>query len=425
MTTNRDEAAMTPPSADSGVTEQLAERARTFSTFAAWTQQDPVGAFDELRSVARIPYSEEFDGYWVLTRFEDMEWVARHPEIFSSREPLIPYRRSLPAPDKAIPLELDGDEHTAWRRTLADSFSPGTVNHFTPAIRDLAIGLVEKASIADQYDFVPEFAVKLPAGVFLVNFGVDPSSLDQLLEFKDWFVRVGLASAGSDEEIREAARPLLDFFQGEVDKRRRDGTDGHADVISQLLNGSYEGRALTDREIVNASFITMMASLDTTTSALNLAWLTLAQRPDLRDYVVTHPDQINRVAEELIRYEPVLTTARIVTKEVELGGVTMRPGDKILVSWGMAGRDPDTYERADECWFDRPPHRTLAFGVGPHRCLGMHLARRIMVIALEEWHSRIPEYTLDPNRQAITYYSPVRGVMSLPLLIGSAKHSTS
>jgi cytochrome P450 len=91
----------------------------------------------------------------------------------------------------------------------------------------------------------------------------------------------------------------------------------------------------------------------------------------------------------------------------------------------MAGRDPDSYEHADECWFERPAHRTLAFGVGPHRCLGMHLARRIMVIALEEWHSRIPEYRLDPDRPAITYYSPIRGVMSLPLLIDAPEDSTN
>jgi cytochrome P450 len=398
-----------------GAPPTVAERVRHFSTFAPWAQSDPVAAFAEVRDFTRIARSEEFGGFWILTRHADIEWVARHPDIFSSAEPLIPHRPNLP--DKAIPLELDGEAHTAWRQTLADTFNPSVVNHFTPQIQQLAVELVEKATHTRRYDFAPEFAVKLPAGVFLVNFGVDPSALGQLLEYKDWFVREGLASSGSAEEMANATKPLLDFFQHEVDVRRQQGTEGRRDVISQLLVARYRGRPLADDEIVNASFVTMMASLDTTTSALNLSWWTLAQRADLREYVVAHPDRISRVAEELIRFQPVLTTARIVTEEVELAGVTMRPGDKVLVPWGMAGRDPEAYERPDECWFERPPHRTLAFGVGPHRCLGMHLARRIIAVALEEWHSRIPKYRIDPDSAPISYYSPVRGMLSLPLLI--------
>jgi cytochrome P450 len=409
MTTPTDFTALGAPSG-------IEDRVRTFSTFAPWVQTDPVGAFAELREHTRMGHSEEFGGFWIPTRYEDIEWVARHPDIFSSAEPLIPHRANLP--DKAIPLELDGEVHTAWRQTLADTFNPGVVNHFTPQIEDLTRGLVDSAIQAERFDFAPEFAVKLPAGVFLVNFGVDPSALAQLLEYKDWFVREGLASDDSAEQMAKATEPLLDFFQGEVDKRRSEGIEGRRDVISQLLAATYKGRPLTDDEIVNASFITMMASLDTTTSALNLSWLTLAQRPDLRAQVVNEPDRIPKIAEELIRYEPVLTTARVVTQEVELAGVTLRPGEKVLMSWGMAGRDPQAYERADECWVDRPPHRTLAFGVGPHRCLGMHLARRIISVALKQWHAQIPNYRLDPDSPPITYYSPVRGVMTLPLLIG-------
>jgi cytochrome P450 len=399
-----------------GAPQTVTDRVRTFSTFAPWAQTDPIGAFAEVRDCARIAHSDEFGGFWIPTRYADIEWVARHPEIFSSSEPLIPYRPNLP--DKGIPLELDGEVHTAWRQALADSFNPGVVNHFTPQIRELAIGLAEKAAAAERFDFAPEFAVQLPAGVFLINFGVDPSSLGRLLEFKDWFVREGLATGGSGGEMEKATKPLLDFFQREIDTRRSKGIEGRSDVISQLLAASYKGRPLTDDEIVNASFISMMASLDTTTSALNLSWLTLAQRPDLRAYVVANPDRIPKILEELVRYQPVLTTARVVTQEVELAGVTLQPGAKVLMSWGMAGRDPEAYEHADECWFERPPHRTLAFGVGPHRCLGMHLARRIMAIALEEWHSRIPHYRLDPDSPPISYYSPVRGIVTLPLVIG-------
>ncbi|MEB3071681.1 cytochrome P450 [[Mycobacterium] vasticus] len=399
-----------------GAPESPADRVRAFSTFAAWAQTDPIGAFAEVRAHAKMARSEEFGGFWIPTRYAEIEWVARNPEIFSSAEPLIPYARTLP--EKAIPLELDGEVHTAWRKALADAFSPSVAQHFLPQIEELARELVEAAVRSRKFDFASEFAVKLPASVFLVNFGVDPSALDQLLEFKNWYVREGLTSDGSDGEVAKACKPLLDFFQSEVDRRRFEGYEGHRDVMSKLLSATYQGRALTDAEVVNAAFVTMMASLDTTTSALGLIWLTLTQRTDLRAQVINEPDQIPQMMEELIRYQPVLTTARVVTQEVERDGVTLHPGDRVLMSWGMAGRDPDVYDRADECLLDRPPNRTLAFGVGPHRCLGMHLARRIITVAMREWHARIPDYRLDPDGPPISYYSPVRGVMSLPLLIG-------
>ena len=400
-----------------GAPSQMDHRLRTFSTFAPWVQTDPVGAFAEVRDHTRLAHSEEFGGFWIPTRYEDIEWVARHPEIFSSGEPLIPHRQNLPG--KAIPLELDGEEHTAWRQTLADSFNPGVVNHFTPQIQELTKGLVENAA---------RRAVRLRAGVppssfppalFLVNFVSSlPLYAATPRNTRTCSCVKACASEDSPAQMATPTKPLLDFFQGEVDKRRSEGFVGRRDVISQLLSGNYKGRPLTDDEIVNASFVSMMASLDTTTSALNLSWLTLAARPDLRAQVVNEPDRIPKIVEELLRYQPVLTTARIVTQKVELAGVTMRPGEQVLMSWGMAGRDPEAYERADECWFDRPAHRTLAFGVGPHRCLGMHLARRIIAIALQLWHSRIPNYRLDPDSPPISYYSPVRGVMTLPLLIG-------
>ena len=279
--------------------------------------------------------------------------------------------------------------------------------------------MVENAAEAERFDFAPEFAVKLPAGVFLVNFGVEPSSLPRLLEYKDWFVREGLAS--EDSPARWPTRPnrCSTFSRARWTSRRSEGFEGRRDVISQLLAGNYKGRPLTDDEIVNASFMSMMASLDTTTSALNLSWLTLAAAAGSAG---TGRQRARPDPEDCRRTDPVPTGADdrrgSSRRKVELAGVTMRPGDKVLMSWGMAGRDPEAYERADECWFERPAHRTLAFGVGPHRCLGMHLARRIIAIALQEWHSRIPNYRLDPDSPPISYYSPVRGVMTLPLLIG-------
>ena len=390
-----------------------------FSTFAPWLQGDPeapLKAFDELRAAGPVVRSEEFGGYWILTRHEDIAWAAQNPEIFRNEHNLIPWRDTFGNGDRMIPLELDGDEHLRWRRAMKDTFSPVTVNFFEPMIREAAVERVERIASGETCDFVQDLAAPLPADAFLIDFGVPRSELQKLLDYKNWLVREGLPNATSDAEIAAANQPLREFFSSQVDQRRTAGSPEAMDVISQLIRARMDGEPLSQDDIVNACFVSMMASLDTTTSALSLAWMELASRPDLQ---VAAADEVRRPAlvQELIRQQPVLTTARLVAERVERHGVVFEPRDMVLMSWGMAGRDPEVYDNAAGIDLDRGPARLLAFGVGPHRCLGMHLARRIITIALEEWHARIPTYRLDPDAAAIAHYSPVRGLLTLPLLL--------
>jgi cytochrome P450 len=397
-----------------------AERLARFSTFAPWLQIDaeaPLAMFDELRDSGPVVRSEEFGGFWILTRHEDIEWAAQNPQTFRNEHNLIPWRDTFGTGDRMIPLELDGEEHRRWRVAMSDTFSPGTVNHFAPRIREAAVELIDTATAGDRCDFVQAIAAPLPGEAFLIDFGVPRSELQNLLDYKNWLVREGLPNATSDAEIAAANKPLREFFSSQVDDRRANGSADDKDVISQLLRARMDGEPLEQDDIVNACFVSMMASLDTTTSALSLAWMQLARRPDLQQAA---RDETKRTAlvEELIRQQPVLTTARLVVERVERHGVTFEPGDMVLMSWGMAGRDREVYDAPAEIRLDRPPARTLAFGVGPHRCLGMHLARRIIHIALEEWHARVPAYRLDPAQPPFAHYSPVRGLLTLPLIVG-------
>lgn len=394
-------------------------RISRFSTFAPWLQGDPevpMQMFDELRSTGPVVRSEEFGGYWILTRHEDIAWAAQNPEVFRNEHNLIPWRDSFGNGERMIPLELDGDEHLRWRRAMKDTFSPVTVNHFTPFIREAAIERVERIASGETCDFVHDLAAPLPADAFLIDFGVPRSELQRLLDYKNWLVREGLPNATSDEEIAAANKPLREFFSTQVDDRRAAASPDAMDVISQLLRARMDGESLAQNDIVNACFVSMMASLDTTTSLLSLAWMQLAMHPELQ---VAAADEARRpaLAQELIRQQPVLTTARLVAERIERHGVVFEPGDMVLMSWGMAGRDPSVYENPADIDLDRAPERLLAFGVGPHRCLGMHLARRIFTIALETWHERIPSYRLDPDAAPFAHYSPVRGLLTLPLVL--------
>lgn len=391
-----------------------AERIRQWTVYQPWLQQDPIPYWNEMREATPIARSEEFGGYWILTRYEDVEWAARTPEVFSSAEIAIPHRTIFPA--RQIPIQLDGEEHRAWRRTLSDLFNPGVVNHFTPQIRQATIDAIKPLAAQGRAEFVGDVAVALPAETFLITFGIGREYLGQMLGHKDWLRREGIPNARTDADIRAANEPLWRFFSDAIDRRREEGTEGRLDVFSRLLETSFDGRALTQDEMVNAAFVSMLAALDTTTASLSQIFLYLAAHPEVQELIRSRPERIPVIAEELIRHEPVSTTGRLVVKDVERHGVTMRKGDRVLMSWGMTGLDPDVFASPEVVDFDRTATRHLGFGIGPHRCLGMHVARRIITTALEVWHAHVPAYRLAPDTTPIRRYSPARGVENLDLV---------
>ncbi|MFD0344526.1 cytochrome P450 [Streptomyces sp. NPDC127117] len=395
----------------------LEERIRNWSIYAPWLQQSTVEHWEEIRAHAPIVRSEEHGGFWILTRYEDIEWAAKNPDIFSSAELTVPHRRIFH--EKLIPIQLDGDVHRKWRQTLAELFNPSAVNHFTPQLRQATIDTVEPIVRKGRCELISEYASVLPSEAFLIAFGIGREHLKAFVDHKDWLRRVGIPSARTDEELRAANKPLWDFFGAAIDRRRAEGTEGRRDVISRLLHASYDGRPPTRDEMINALFVAMLASLDTTSSQLGLVFRYLATDPEAQRMVVESPESIPRIVEELIRHEPVSTTGRVVTRDVERHGVTLRKGDRVLMSWGMAGRDPDVFTDAGRVDFDRQVTRHLAFGAGPHRCLGMHLARRIIQLAVEVWHERIPSYHLTPGTAPRHHYSPALGVFDLDVTVGA------
>jgi cytochrome P450 len=400
----------------------IEERVAHWSLYQPWLQQDAVPYWREIREHGPVLRSEEAGGYWILTRYEDIEWAARNPQVFSSAELAIPHRKIFP--DKQIPIQLDGDVHRKWRQTLAELFNPNMVNHFTPQIREVAAELADRLVDRPGCDFIADFGTALPAETFLITFGIGREHLKTLLDHKTWLRREGLPNARTDEDLREANRPLWEFFGDAIDRRKAEGIEGRRDVLSQLLRSTYDGRALTRDEMINAAFVTMLASLDTTTASLGLQFRYLADHPKDRELIITSPEKLPVIVEELIRHEPVSTTGRVLTEDVERHGIRLRKGDRVLLSWGMSGLDPEVFDHPDDVDFDRTSTRHLSFGVGPHRCLGMHLARRIVTIAFEEWHSRIPDYHLDPNAPPIGHYSPGRGVLNLPLVFDRVAATT-
>lgn len=390
----------------------LAERIRQWSVYQPWLQQDPVPLFEEIQQHAPIVRSEELGGYWMLTRFEDMEWAARTPEVFSNAVMSIPAHRVFE--EKAIPIQLDGEEHRKWRQALSDLFNPGVVNHFDPQFRQAVADTMEPVAEKGSCEFIGDVAARLPVEVFLISFGIGREYLPQILQYKE-FLRQALPKARNDEEIFAASRPLLDFFGEAIDRRRAEGVEGRRDVFSQLLKSSFNGRPPTVEEMSNAAFTNMLAAFDTTTAALSVVFVYLAQHPGVQRLVREYPQKIPAVVEELIRHDPISATARVVVQDVERHGVTMRKGDLVLIPWGMSGMDTSVFDNPHEVDFERTSTRQLVFGIGPHRCIGMHVARRVIKLAVEEWHARVPSYQVAEGTEPGRHYTTVRGYHSLNL----------
>ncbi|HEY3871875.1 MAG TPA: cytochrome P450 [Actinocrinis sp.] len=392
--------------------DTLDERIRRWSVYQPWLQQNPVPLFEEIQAHAPIVRSEELGGYWILTRFEDMEWAARTPEVFSNAVLSIPAHQVFA--EKAIPIQLDGTEHRKWRQALSDLFNPGVVNHFTPQYRQAVADTMDAVVGNGRCEFISEVLARLPVEIFLITFGIEREYLREIVEYKD-FLRNALPKARNDAEIHAANEPLLRFFSDAIDRRRAEGVEGRRDVFSQLLKSSFDGRPPTQDEMVNAAFTNMLAAFDTTTAALSVVFAYLAQHPEAQELVTAQPDKIPAVIEELIRQDPISATARVVVQDVERHGVTFRKGDLVLIPWGMSGMDPAAFDRPHEVDFERGATRQLVFGLGPHRCIGMHVARRVIKLAVEEWHARVPAYRVDGEDGVGRHYTTVRGYHKLAL----------
>jgi cytochrome P450 len=286
-------------------------------------------------------------------------------------------------------------------------------------VRALAGELIDGFAASGECDVVADLAVPLPAQVFLTLFGLPLEDRDRLIAWKEALINFGLP--GAEPPSQRAARlgaELYEYLVGHIAKRRRSG--GTDDLLGLLLADTSDDR-LSDDELLGLSFLFVLAGLETVTSALSTAFAALAAHPALRRQLVADPAVIPAAVEELVRYDgPVVFVPRIATQDVDVAGQTIPAGSYVMIMIGAAGRDPAEHPDPDTIDFQRQ-ELSFAFGGGPHRCLGSHLARMEMRVALEEWHRRIPDYALAPGAAPrITWPAGVVGFDSLPLVFQPA-----
>jgi cytochrome P450 len=382
------------------------------------TAGEGAARFDRLRSDARVVKVEEPErSYWMVLDYELTRQCLQDPATFSSSviTPLNPE-----PPFLMIPIQLDPPEHTMWRQHLAGYFSPRRMNEMRPRLEERCAALVREVLENGGGDLVEDIGLKFPTVVFLELMGLPVERLPEFLEWEQAALGPGLDGTFDADKQMMAMLSVVGYFQDEIERRRAQG-DLPAGLLSDMLSWELEGEPAPDDALVNCCVLLFLAGLDTVAMSLSFMMLHLATNAADRAHVAQiarSGESMADVVEELLRYHTVPEVGRKVTTDIEVGGERMRAGDLVLFPLMSANRDLAWLADADRVNFDRgrvPPH--LAFGAGPHRCLGSHLARVELDIALTQWHRLIPDYEVGEGWEGRVYWGNVHGMFGLPLVV--------
>lgn len=355
------------------------------------------------------------DGNIVLMRREDIDHALRHPEVFSSNMSAVELGNVRPL----IPLQIDPPNHVKYRRILDPLFAPKRMAALDSMVAGLVNELIDGFARRGECDFAEDFAVPLPSKVFLTLLGLPLDDLDVFLTMKDGIIRpdavkgVPRESETAKSYQREVAASIYEYFDKVLDQREIERRD---DWLSQFLDAEVDGDRLTREEILDVCFLFLIAGLDTVTDSLECFFAYLARNPDQRQLLIDDPSVVPSAVEELLRWEsPVSGVARVAVQDTEIDGHPINAGELVAVLLGSANTDESEFPDGDDVDFRRDPNRHLAFGGGVHRCLGSHLARLELRVAMREWHKRIPEYRVKEGVDLV--YTPfMRSVEYLPLV---------
>jgi cytochrome P450 len=351
-------------------------------------------------------YTPRSGGYWVVTRQAHIQQVVSDTEHFSTSQQQIP---PVVPPLEFLPLSLDPPAHTPYRVALMRYFGPKSVSSMRDKIRALAADLVEQAARQEQFEFVRLLGAGLPVTVFMNMMGLP---LERFDEFRDLVCE--FFSVVPVPRRVELFQKIEEEMTALIEDRTRERRD---DLVSMLLDEEVQGRRLTMKEMQSICVLLFTAGLDTVANGAAFMFYYLANRPDMQQRLVENPQIIPDFVEESLRMYGIVNTPRIVKKDVELGGVTMKRDDMVLAMLSLAGRDGGIVPNPNSFDVSRPSHPHMAFGGGPHVCAGQFLARIELRLLVEEWVKRVGEFRLTPGFEAEFRSFQVMGLSSLSLTI--------
>ncbi|MBX7453960.1 cytochrome P450 [Mycolicibacterium sp. 3033] len=378
---------------------------------------DPYPAYRELREHTPIVWNEATE-FWALLKYEDVRQVSGRPMLFSSAKGII-----IPDPERGEMVQegnlifTDPPRHRQLRKLINSGFTRRQVALLEPKVRDIVKGILDDVDPSREYEFAEEIAAPLPTRMIADMLGAPPEDWEQFRVWSD------AAVGGDDPDIQmeplAAMAELYEYFMALITARRSGKVSDDGDLLSILAAAEVDGERLTDEDLLNFSFLLLVAGNETTRNLIALGTLALLEHPDQYALLRSDPSLLPCAVEEMLRFtSPVTHMARCATEDVEIRGQQIRAGEKVVMLYGSANRDEDVFGAGSETFdITRNPNPHIAFGAGEHACLGAQLARMEARVMFEVLLGAYPtmELTGDVSRLRATM---VPGVKRMPVRMG-------
>jgi cytochrome P450 len=367
------------------------------------------------RSLCPVAHSDAYGGFWVVTRYEDVLRVAQDWQTFSSELGItVP---SPPSSMKILPVTIDPPLQRTFKQLINAHFTPAKIELWTEPTRELVNHLIDAFIERGECDFMTDFARPLPGLAF---FGLAlHAPADDLEEVNHY---AAMASLTHLPESRECLLKLAGWIGTFVEQRRKDGPRG--DVVDAVMNADIEGRPITREEVIGTIQLLVLGGLETTAGVLGAAMLRFCAHPEIPALLRARPELIGQAVEELLRLDgSFICIGRTARHDAEIDGHRVKAGERVIMFWASANRDEGEFTEPDDFDLDRPRNRHIAFGAGPHRCVGSNLARMNLRIAVDEIVRRLGDAKLRPGADIDFHSTFNRAPLSVPITFTPGKRS--
>lgn len=366
-------------------------------------EHDPFAAMDEWREQPPF-WCEDHGGFWAVTRYEDCRQILQDAETFASGDAATVPAYQLAEP--LIPSFIGPPDVQKFRALVLPRLTPRRVAALEPQMREISRSLIAELKSRGSCDIIEDFGRQYPIRVFVGIFGLPAERQEEFRAHAETFLH-------DVEHAAEAWSRIRDILREQLEEKRKRPTD---DILGAIASGEIDGAPIDMDAAINLASTVFVGGLDTLPSNIGWSFRYLAQNPAARKRIIEEPEVIPRAVEEFLRMWTVTAKDnRYATKDVTFNGVHIRKGDRVQVLIGLANHDGSEFENPLTIDFDRVMNRHIAFAVGPHRCLGSHLARHELMIALEEWHAAIPDYRIPPGKDLKYHGGSVFAIDTLTL----------